>query len=223
MSDARRAARGAVVINLPGVIGFKLRPSAPPRAQHRSRWRHYEAHQQRKLAELLRRLIVPGTVHWTAIENKPRTAISGMYQKLAGVRSGFPDMLFLRKDKPAILIEMKSPAGTLSKAQREIRSELLAQGCRWFLCRSALGALAALHRAGVEFRSVGGRPWQPPRPLRPWEEPVENPSKPHPRHPSVTAQHREAKRRQRQARRERAARQTPQVESEITVWAVSPR
>ena len=151
---------------------------------------------------MLTRLIVPGTASWTAIENKPRTAISGMYQKLAGVRSGFSDLIFLRADKPTILIEMKSPVGALSKVQRGIRAELLAQGCRWFLCRSAAAALVALHRAGIEFRSVAGRPWQPPK-LEPWEEPFEDPSERHPRHPSLRARRREAKRRQRAAMRER--------------------
>jgi hypothetical protein len=126
------------IINLPGVTAFKAQPPSPPRAQHGSQWRHYEAYEQRKLAELLTRLIVPGTVHWTAVENKPRTAISGMYQKLAGVRSGFPDLIFLRADKPTILIEMKSPVGRLSKAQREIRAELLAQGCKWFFLSPAI-------------------------------------------------------------------------------------
>jgi hypothetical protein len=97
-----------------------------------------------------------------------------MYQKLAGGRSGFPDLIFLRADKPTILIEMKSPVGALSKAQREIRAELLAQGCKWFLCRSAQAALVALHRAGVQLQG-----WKPPE-LEPWEQPIENPSERHP-------------------------------------------
>jgi hypothetical protein len=55
-----------------------------------------------------------------------------MYQRLAGVRCGFPDLIFPRADKPPILIEMKSPVGRLSEVQRPIRAELLAQGCQWF-------------------------------------------------------------------------------------------
>jgi hypothetical protein len=54
-------------------------------------------------------------------------------------------------------------------------------------------ALFALRRAGIEFRSVGDRPWQPP-PLQPWEEPIENPGVPHPRHLDLRAQCREQKR-----------------------------
>jgi len=192
-------AKAATVINLPGVAAFKFKPPSPPRRKQRpSQWRHYEAYEQRKLAELLPRLIVPGTCFWTSIENKPRSAISGVRQKQAGVRSGFPDLLFLRANGPPVFVEMKSPVGYLNKQQRLMRLELLAQGARWFMCRSAASALAALHRAGIALRSTGDRPWQPPK-LRPWEEPAENPSERHPRHPSVTAKAREAKRHQRAA------------------------
>jgi len=185
------------VIKLPGVAAFYYKSLSPPRRKRRpSQWRLVEAYEQRKLAELLPRLIIPGTCFWSAIENKPRSAISGKYQKEAGVRSGFPDLLFLRADKPTVFIEMKSPVGRVSKKQREIRSELLAQGCKWFLCRSAASALVALHRVGVAFDPG----WQPPK-LEPWEQPIEDPSEPHPRHPSLTAQRREAKRRYREAKR----------------------
>jgi hypothetical protein len=201
--------RDGIVIRLPGVARFKLRPPASAhraqrRAERRSRWHGYETYEQRKLAELLRRLIVPGTCFWSAVENKPRSIISGMYQKLSGVRSGFPDLVFLRAEQPPIFIEMKSPAGQLNKEQRAIRAELLAQGCKWFLCRSALSALVALHGVGIEFRPIRGRAWQPPV-LLPWEEPVEDPSVPHKLHPLVTARRRESKRRQRAARRLREA------------------
>ena len=122
-----------------------------------------------------------------------------MYQRLAGVKSGFPDLMVLRCDKPPIFIELKSLTGTLSKVQRHIRLELLAHGARWFMARSAMGALVALYRAGVELRSLDGRLWKPPG-LPPWEEPVEDPSRSHPAHPDLRARRREAKRRQRAAR-----------------------
>ena len=154
--------------------------------------RQYERHEQRHLAEMLTRLIVPGTAYWTAIENKPCNAVSGMYQRLAGVKSGFPDLMVLRCDKPPIFLELKSLTGTLSKVQRQVRLELLPHGARWFMVRSAMGALVALHRAGVVFRSLEGRSWQSPK-LQPWEEPIEDPSKPHSAHPSVVAKRREAK------------------------------
>jgi hypothetical protein len=203
------------IINLPGVAAFKYKPPSPPRRTQRpSQWRHYEADQQRILAELLTRLIVPGTCFWTAIENKPRSAISGVYQKLAGVRSGFPDLIFLRADRPPIFIEMKSPVGRLGKPQRQIRSELVAQGCKWFLCRSASSALVALRRAGVAFRPDA---WQPPE-LEPWEEPVENPTERHPRHPSLTAKRREAKRRQRAKAKPAAAEQRDHIEQRAMVF-----
>lgn len=66
---------------------------------------------------MLTRLIVPGTAYWTEIENKPRNAVSGMYQRLPGVKNGFPDLMVLRTAKPPIFIEMKSQTGTLSSVQ----------------------------------------------------------------------------------------------------------
>jgi hypothetical protein len=138
----------------------------------RGPWRHYEAYEQRKLAEMLTRLIDPGTCFWSAIKNKPRSAISGMYQRLAGIRSGFPDLMVLRADRPPIFIEMKSPVGRVSPVQRQIRRELVHQKAQWFMCRLASAALVALHRVGIELLSVGDRPWQPPT-LQPWEEPIE--------------------------------------------------
>jgi len=47
------------------------------------------------LAEMLTRLIAPGTVCWSAIENEPRNAVSAMYQRLAGARSGMPHVIVL--------------------------------------------------------------------------------------------------------------------------------
>jgi len=182
-------------------IARALKSSSYARQQRR-RGQQYERHEQRLLAEMLTRLIPPGTAYWTAIENKPRNAVSGMYQRLAGVKSGFPDVMVLRCDKPPIFLELKSLSGTLSKVQRQVRLELLAHGARWFMARSAMGALVALYNAGVELRSLNGRRWEPPE-LEPWQEPVEDPSRPHPAHPDLRARRREAKRRQRAAARQR--------------------
>jgi hypothetical protein len=186
------------VTKVPGV--FSLKASASYAQRQRQRGQQYERHEQRHLAELLTNLIVPGTAFWSAIENKPRNAVSGMYQRLAGVRSGFPDVMVLRADHSPLFLEMKSLSGVLSKVQRQVRLELLAQGARWFMARSAMGALVALYRAGVKFRPQNGQPWQPPE-LAPWEEPVEDLSGRHPAHPDVKARRCQAKRRQRARKR----------------------
>jgi hypothetical protein len=138
-----------------------------------------------------------------------------MYQRLAGVKRGFPDLMVLRSDKPPIFLELKSQTGITPKPQRQVRLELLAHGAQWYMARSAMGALVALHRGGVEFRSLGGRPWTPPE-LPPWEQPIEDPSKPHPAHPAVRAKRREAKRRQRAAARERLPSQQTSMQSVST-------
>lgn len=85
-----------------------------------------------------------------------------------------------------------------------MRLELLAGGGIWRLVRSARGGMAAVHRSGVPLRTSAGRRWKPPA-LADWEEPVEDPSRPHPSHPLVTAARREARRQQRAAKRVRLA------------------
>jgi hypothetical protein len=57
-------------------------------------------------------------------------------------------------------------AGVASKAQKQVRLEMLPAGADWWLARSARAAMMALHLSGVMFR----RRWKPPR-LKPWEGP----------------------------------------------------
>jgi hypothetical protein len=115
-----------------------------------------------------------------------------------------------------IYLEMKSPVGTLSKTQHQVRLELLTSGADWWLARSANGAMIALAKSGVVFLTTTHADgtierWEAPE-LPAWEEPVQSPFQPHPSHPELTARRREAKRRQRATTRERQrrAREIPQ-------------
>ena len=112
------------------------------------------------------------------------------------MRSGLPDVMVIFCRHPAVFVELKSVSGIASKAQKQIRSELLAVGCEWWMARSARAALTALHRSGVPFR----RPWKPPE-LRPWEGPFDGSERTLPQHPAVAAYRREVNRRWREARR----------------------
>jgi hypothetical protein len=102
----------------------------------------------------------------------------------------------------AIFVELKSRAGVASKAQKQIRLEMLPAGADWWLVRSARAALMALHLSGVVFR----RKWKPPR-LKPWEGPFADPHRRLPQAPDVAAHRRAARRRWRARRRFRDAAQ----------------
>lgn len=175
------------------------------RAQRRRQSQQHEAREQIELKAMFEKWLPPDCF-WSMIENRPRSAMAGMFQRHRGVKSGVPDCYVAHRGKP-IHIELKSPIGTLSKTQREVRRELLASGADWWLARSANAAMVALSRSGVEFRQIEQpdgtiERWQPPE-LGAWEEPTQNPSRRHRSHPDLTAKRREAKRRQRAAARER--------------------
>jgi len=101
-----------------------------------------------------------------------------------------------------VFIELKSRRGTASRVQRQIRLELLQVGATWWIARSARACMLALYKEGVTFK----RKWTPPKTLRPWEGPSEDPQ--HlPLPPEVLAERREAKRRWRERQRARSATQ----------------
>jgi hypothetical protein len=104
-------------------------------------------------------------------------------------------------DGRATFVELKSPAGVASAAQRRVCAELRAAGANWYLARSAPAALEALRRANVPVR----REWKsPPLPL--WQGPFTDPDERLPQAPEVAAQRRAAQRRWRE--RQKAARTT---------------
>jgi hypothetical protein len=72
-----------------------------------------------------------------------------------------------------IFIELKSRGGVASKAQKQVRAELLPAGAEWWMARSARAAMMVLHLSGLPFR----RPWKAP-PLHAWEGPFPDPTLP---------------------------------------------
>ena len=166
-------------------------------AQRRRESRRQEWTEQTKLAGMLDKYLDPTDTFWTSLENKPISRLSGIFQKKRGVRSGLPDELVIWRGKP-IFVELKSRAGVATKAQKQVRVELLPAGATWWMARSARAALMALHLSGVVFR----RRWKPPR-LKPWEGPFADPTQQLPQAPDVAARRRAARRRWR-ARRQRA-------------------
>src|SRR4029077_7921222 len=76
-------------------------------AQRRRESRREEWSEQTKLAGMLTKYLDPACTFWTALENKPISLVSGVYQKRRGIRSGIPDEFVLYRGKP-IFLELKS-------------------------------------------------------------------------------------------------------------------
>jgi hypothetical protein len=174
--------------------------SIPP--QRRRQARQWEWAEQTKLATRLTKMLDPACTFWTAIDNQPWSKAAGILRKRRGCRSGTCDLLILHKGK-LIGLEMKSRIGRVSRAQKEVRLEMLRAGGMWWLCRTARSALVALHRSGVGLRTRAGRRWKPPV-LKPYEEPVTDPEQ-MVWHPAVLRQWRADRARQQARHRARIA------------------
>jgi hypothetical protein len=156
--------------------------------------------EQARLVEKLQQLLDPACAFFSALENRPRSALAGLLQKRRGVRAGLPDLMIVVNWKPPVFIEMKSKRGVPSAAQKRVFAELRAMGADVYLARSAAAALEALRRSNVPFR----RRWEPP-PLAAWEGPFSDPHQRLPQHPEVAAQRRAAQRAWRERQRARRA------------------
>jgi hypothetical protein len=166
--------------------------------QRRRESRREEWCTQTHVAELLRRHL-PAGVFATALENAPRTALSGLLQKRRGTRAGLPDLLVIWRGEIAF-VELKSCRGLASKAQKQVRDELLSVGVKWWwLARSPRACMLALHRSGVPLVK-----WKPPKKIERWEGPFQNPHARLPQHPRVAAERRAARKRWRLRQTNRA-------------------
>jgi hypothetical protein len=164
------------------------------RENRREEWR-----EQERLVELLSTYLDPETTFFSSLENQPLSQLSGIFRRRRGIRAGLPDLLIICNGK-AVFVELKSAAGVATRAQKQVRLELLAAGAVWYMARSARAALTALHLAGVVFRC----PWTPPQ-LMVWEGPFMDPSQRLPQEPSVAVRRREARQRSRDRQRAREA------------------
>jgi hypothetical protein len=101
-----------------------------------------------------------------------------------------PDVLvwYRRKSNTkSIGLELKSRHGKCSPSQRSVREALLRVGVQWWLYRTARGAMWALYKSGVPFRTIihedgAIERWQQPKlPAR--EVPRRDPHERRPRAP----------------------------------------
>jgi hypothetical protein len=157
--------------------------------------------EQARLVAKLQELLDPGVAFFTALENRPRSLLAGLFQKRLGCRAGMPDLMSVVSGRPPVFIEMKSKRGVPSPVQRRVFADLRAKGADVYVARSVGAAVEALRRSDVPFR----RPWQPPQPLADWEGQfiMTDPNQRLPQEPVVAAQRREAQRRWRERQRPR--------------------
>jgi hypothetical protein len=153
--------------------------------------------QQVKLAALLN-VWLPSDAYWWATDAAGTSSTIGALRRRLGCKAGLPDILIVYRGR-LIAIELKSPCGRCTAAQRAVREALLAAGADWWECRSANAAMAALAASGVQFRMTtrgAGETecWQQPE-LAPWEVPRRDPTEPQPSAPELKAQLRERQQR----------------------------
>src|SRR6516165_11524878 len=174
-------------------------PIASLAVQRQRLSRREEFAAQVRLAAMLAEHLDPTCTYWTSLENKPRSPMGGVFQRMRGCRPGIPDLVVIQQQPGSVLIvfvELKSRRGVASKAQKQARAEMLPAGAVWIMARSARAAMVGLYRAGIRFR----RPWEPP-PLESWEGPFDDPHQRLPQHPEVAAQRRAAQRAWRERQR----------------------
>jgi hypothetical protein len=148
--------------------------------------RREEWGQQVALCHLLDRWL-PDDAFFTANDPVAATPLSGAIRRKRGVKPGCPDNWVLHRGR-LITIEVKSPGGRLSPAQRDVRLKIVASGGQWWMCRSANSAMWSLMQSGVEFREIEREDgaverWEQP-PLADWEVPKSDPRERRPQHPA---------------------------------------
>lgn len=152
-----------------------------------ARGRQHEWAEQIRLARLLDKWLDPRCCCWTATEGVAPNAAVGAYRRRRGMRAGIPDILIWFCGR-AVAIELKSRRGLCTRTQRETRLALNNAGVAWFVCRSAIAAMAALYDLGVPFRELAradGRRERWRQPLLPdWEIAKTDP---HERRPAAPA------------------------------------
>jgi hypothetical protein len=107
-----------------GIDGLLDRTAIEFGVWRRRESRREEEREQTRLVGLLARHLDSGCTFWTSLENKPRSAISGMLGKRHGVRSGLPDVLVMYRHAGGlvvIFIELKSRRGVASDVQKQLR------------------------------------------------------------------------------------------------------
>ena len=99
------------------------------------------------------RYALPPRAIWTAFPaGEARSVLTGVRLKRAGLACGWPDIIVL-SDGLFLGIELKTPCGELSDAQALVGDGIVANGGKFFVCRSLDDVVSALGSAGVPLRA----------------------------------------------------------------------
>ena len=126
-----------------------MMPPATPRGRP-------EADLQRAVVRLLRAALPGAVIHHSANEVTGSGAAARRRQAILvgmGVHAGFADLIVLAQGR-VLFLELKSPAGRVTPAQRAFGDAMRAQGHGWAEVRRLDDALAACAAAGIRVRAV---------------------------------------------------------------------
>lgn len=120
---------------------------------------HPEADLQRAIVHALR-IVLPFGAEVHASNNEVRGSSDWARKQQAlnrsmGQRPGFPDLMIM-VDRRVLFLEVKTPEGRLSTAQREFQAFALTQGHGFAVVRSVDDALAALREYNIKTRIAHG-------------------------------------------------------------------
>jgi hypothetical protein len=98
---------------------------------------------QSQIVSLISR-IAPDLMFYAVPNGGRRSLTVAVKLKAEGVRAGIPDLAFILRDGRAAFAEVKTPTGSLSKAQRDFRDWAIAHGVPWACVRSPEEMIAVL-------------------------------------------------------------------------------
>jgi hypothetical protein len=95
-----------------------------------------------KFVHLLAKNLDPSCTFLASLDNKPISALSALFQKLRGVRSGLADMLVVDRYDTGIMVIVDLKTRELaSKAPKQVCLEMRPSGAVWGMARSARAAI----------------------------------------------------------------------------------
>lgn len=95
------------------------------------------------------------SVMWYAVPNgEYRSKRTGAKLKRMGVRAGVPDFALVLPGGQAAFLELKTPKGRLSKAQKDLRPEIERSGAYYEVADTSEQVIGILRAWGAVRRSV---------------------------------------------------------------------
>jgi len=99
------------------------------------------------------RLACPDGLVFAVPNGGHRSARTGADLRREGLLAGVPDLCLIWRGR-SLFIELKTPLGGLSRAQRAVHRALVAAGAEVMVCRSIDQVEAALREAGVRLSAT---------------------------------------------------------------------